>query len=137
MSREVHVRFCESVAVRLRRATRPVSESFFSGFKNELGDTFPSRSQGRTDAFVFIETYYNPYRRHSFNGNISPLDCEAFFARNGRRPTGVKDLLAEADGLLHNTTSQGKRGAVPSAGTSTIAVRRGPSSVLEGVQPSI
>ena len=45
-----------------------VSESFFSGFKNELGDTFPSRRQGRSDAFVFIETHYNPYRRHSFNG---------------------------------------------------------------------
>jgi putative transposase len=28
-----------------------VSESFFSGFKNELGDTFPSRSQGCSDAF--------------------------------------------------------------------------------------
>jgi len=114
-----------------------VSESFFSGFKNELGDTFPSRKQGRTDAFVFIETYYNPYRRHSFNGNISPLDCEAFFARNGRRPTGVKDLLAEADGLLHNTTSPGKRGAVPNADTAIIAVHRGPSSVLEGVDLSI
>jgi hypothetical protein len=91
-----------------------VSESFFSGFKNELGDTFPSRSQGRSDAFVFIETYYNPYRRHSFNGNISPLDCEAFFARNGRRPTGVMDLLAEADGLLNHTSLRVEGLAVPS-----------------------
>jgi len=72
-----------------------VSESFFSGFKNELGDTFPSRSRGRTDTFTFIETYYNPYRRHRFNGNISPRDCEAYFARNGRRPSGVMDLVAE------------------------------------------
>jgi hypothetical protein len=84
-----------------------VAESFFSGFKNELGDTFPSRRQGRSDAFVFIETYYNPYRRHSFNGNISPLDCEAFFARNGRRPTGVKDLIRRGRWLLDNTNSQG------------------------------
>ncbi len=114
-----------------------VSESFFSGFKNELGDTFPSREQGRTDAFVFIETYYNSYRRHSFNGNISPLDCEAFFARNGRRPTGVMDLVAEADALLLNTTSPGKQGAVPSAGVNAIAVHRGPSSVLDGVNLSI
>lgn len=29
MSREAHVRFCESVAVRSRRATRPAVESFF------------------------------------------------------------------------------------------------------------
>lgn len=108
-----------------------VTESFFSGFKNELGDTFPSRRQGRSDAFVFIETYYNPRRRHSFNGNISPVDCEAFFVRNGRRPTGVKDLLAEADALLHNTISPGKRGAVPCTGSSSISDHRGSSSVLE------
>jgi putative transposase len=115
-----------------------VSESFFSGFKNEVGDTFPSRRHGRSDAFVFIETHYNRYRRHSFNGNVSPLDCEAFFARNGRRPTSVKDLLAEADGLLLPTTpSPGERGAVPCAAGSTIAVHRGPGSMPEGLQPSI
>jgi putative transposase len=113
-----------------------VAESFFSGFKNELGDTFPSRRQGRSDAFVFIETYYNPYRRHSFNGNISPLVCEAFFARNGRRPTGVKDLIAEADGLLDNTNSQGEPDAVPSTGGKTIIVHRGSNSVLGGVHPT-
>ena len=72
-----------------------VSESFFSGFKLELGDTFPSRNQGCTDVFDYIETYHNPYRRHSFNGNVSPRDCEAFFVRNGRRPSGVRDLIAE------------------------------------------
>lgn len=91
-----------------------VSEAFFSSFKNEIGDTFPSRRQGRSDAFVFIETHYNPRRRHSFNGGISPLDCEAFFARNGRRPTGVKDLLAEADALALNTTSPVQGGGAPS-----------------------
>lgn len=72
-----------------------VSESFFSSYKLDLGDSFPSRSQGRTDAFCYIETFYNPYRRHSFNGNISPRDTEAFFARYGRKPTGITDLLAE------------------------------------------
>lgn len=105
-----------------------VSESFFSAFKNELGDTFPSRRQGRSDAFVFIETYYNPRRRHSFNGNLSPLDCEAFFARNGRRPTGVKDLLAEADRLLH-PTSPDQEDAVPSVDADTLVVHRGPGSL--------
>lgn len=78
-----------------------VSESFFSGFKVELGDTFPSRQQARTDTFEFIETYYNPQRRHSFNGNVSPRDTEAFWARNGRRPTGVLDLVAERTRRAH------------------------------------
>ena len=114
-----------------------VSESFFSSFKNELGDTFPSRTQGRSDAFVFIETFYNPRRRHSFNGNVSPLCCEAFFARNGRRPTSVKDLIAEADRLRQQTAAQGEGGAVPSTGAGILVVHRGPSSVLEDIQPSI
>lgn len=113
-----------------------VSESFFSAFKNELGDTFPSRRQGRSDAFVFVETYYNPRRRHSYNGNLSPLDCEAFFARNGRRPTGVKDLLAEADGLLHATSPE-QGDAAPSVGADTLVVHRGPGSVLEDAHLSI
>jgi len=72
-----------------------VSESFFSSLKIELGDTFPSRRQGRSDVFDYIETFFNPSRRHSCNGNVSPRDCEAFFARHGRRPTDVKDFMTE------------------------------------------
>lgn len=106
-----------------------VSEAFFSSFKNEIGDTFPSRRQGRSDAFVFIETHYNPRRRHSFNGGLSPLECEAFFARNGRRPTGVKDLLAEADALALHTTPPLRGDAVPSATAGILVVHRGPNSV--------
>ena len=56
---------------------------------------------------------------------------------NGRRPTGVKDLLAEADGLLLTTTSQREGDAVPWAGGHIVSVHRGPSSVPEGLQPSI
>jgi putative transposase len=114
-----------------------VSESFFSGFKNELGDTFPSRSQGRTDAFAFIETYYNPYRRHSFNGNISPRDCEAYFVRNGQRPDGVKDLLAEKLWVPGATISQveGAPSRVPGfevAPVTAVAIQ-----CTEGHKPSI
>ena len=90
-----------------------VSESFFSSFKIELGDAFPSRSQGRTDTFEFIEAFYNPYRRHSFNGNISPRVAEAFFARNGRRPTGVNDLLAEKCCISATMTSPAKAAPSP------------------------
>ena len=35
MSRELHVRFCEGVAVRSRCATRPPVERFFSSLKRE------------------------------------------------------------------------------------------------------
>lgn len=72
-----------------------VSESFFAALKNELGDSFPSRKQAHSDTFEFIEAYYNPYRRHSFNGNVSPRDCEAYFMQNGYRPSSVMDLVSQ------------------------------------------
>ena len=89
-----------------------VSESFFSGFKNELGDAFPSRAQGTTDTFRYIETFFNPYRRHSFNGNVSPRDCEAFFARFGRRPKNVPDFTATA--AAHPTAATSWTNTTPS-----------------------
>ena len=73
-----------------------VSESFFSGLKIEVGDMFGSRRQARSDIFDFIEGFFNPYRRHGFNGFVSPRDCEDFFSRNHRRPNGFRDLILEA-----------------------------------------
>ena len=113
-----------------------VTESFFSGFKVELGDTFPSRSQGTTDTFLFIETYYNPYRRHSFNGNVSPRDCEAFFVRNGRRPTSVMDLVAESS-ILNAATSQTKGAPSPVLGSTVTPVTAVDIQCTEGQRPSI
>lgn len=98
-----------------------VSESFFSGLKIELGDTFPSRGQGRSDVFQFVETYYNPHRRHSFNGNSSPRDCEAFFARHGRRPASVKDFNTHQ--TSSNIITSPKREGAP---------RRTPGLVIPG-----
>jgi putative transposase len=72
-----------------------VSESFFGRLKEELGDSFPSRSQANADVFEYIEVFFNPCRRHSHNGNLTPLECEQFYARHGRRPAGIPDLLAD------------------------------------------
>ena len=62
MSREAHVRFCESVAVRSRRATRPVAESFFlpHAQKVELIHTrlFHTRQEARTEIFDYIAVLY-------------------------------------------------------------------------------
>ncbi len=74
-----------------------VSESFFSRLKDELGDSFPSRDQAGTDLFEYIEVFFNRRRRHSYNGNVSPLECEQFYARHGRRPAGVLDLVANRE----------------------------------------
>jgi len=53
-------------------------ESYFSRFKAELleGGAFDSMEDARTEIFEYIEMYYNPIRRHSSIGYISPVNFE-------------------------------------------------------------
>jgi len=53
-------------------------ESYFSRFKAELlqGGAFEGLEDARTEIFEYIEMYYNPIRRHSDLGYISPIDFE-------------------------------------------------------------
>ena len=55
-----------------------VAESFFATLKKELVHRmiFLSRSQAHQEIFAFIEGFYNPKRRHSALGNISPIQFE-------------------------------------------------------------
>ena len=91
-----------------------VSKSFFARFKEELGDTFPSRHQARLECFEHIEVFYNRQRRHSYNGHLTPLETEQYYGRHGRRPQGIADLLAERDALASPRRPE-EGGAVPSA----------------------
>jgi putative transposase len=54
------------------------AESFFSTIKKELiyRQTYKSRNAARLAIFDYIERFYNPLRRHSTPGNISPADYE-------------------------------------------------------------
>ncbi len=62
-----------------------VAESFFSTLKSELvhREDYVSRSQAKASVFEYIETFYNPRRRHSALGYLSPLDRERAAARKG------------------------------------------------------
>lgn len=53
-------------------------ESYFSRFKAELlqGGAFENLEDARTEIFEYIEMYYNPIRRHSSLGYISPVAFE-------------------------------------------------------------
>ena len=53
-------------------------ESFFHTLKVELVhcEHYRTREQARRSIFEYIEAYYNTIRRHSANGNISPLQFE-------------------------------------------------------------
>jgi transposase InsO family protein len=54
------------------------AESFMATMKKELiyRRTFKSRNAARLAIFDYIECFYNPVRRHSTLGNISPADYE-------------------------------------------------------------
>ena len=53
-------------------------ESFFSTLKTErtAHKVYRSRNQARADVFDFIERFYNPKRRHSTIGYLSPMEFE-------------------------------------------------------------
>jgi putative transposase len=56
-----------------------VAESFFASLKSELKpqQVWRTRDQARTAIFEYIETWYNPKRRHSANSYLSPIEFEA------------------------------------------------------------
>jgi len=56
-----------------------VAESFFATLQTELLDrsTWPTREGLAQAVFAFIEGFYNPRRRHSTLGYLSPADYEA------------------------------------------------------------
>ena len=53
-------------------------ESFFSSLKVErvTGKVYRTRDQARADVFDYIERFYNPKRRHSTIGYLSPMQFE-------------------------------------------------------------
>jgi putative transposase len=53
-------------------------ESFFSSLKTErtARKVYRSREQARADVFDYIERFYNPRRRHSTMGYVSPINFE-------------------------------------------------------------
>ena len=53
-------------------------ESFFSSLKTErtARKVFRTREQARAEVFDYIERFYNPTRRHSTLGYLSPMAFE-------------------------------------------------------------
>jgi transposase InsO family protein len=53
-------------------------ESFFASLKKELvhHEDYQTRAEARASIFEYIETFYNPKRRHSSLGFVSPAEYE-------------------------------------------------------------
>ena len=64
--------------VRQRVGQRGDMESFFSTLKTErtARRDYATRDAARADVFDFIERFYNPIRRHSTLGYVSPAEFE-------------------------------------------------------------
>ena len=58
-------------------------ESFFSSLKVERTDrrVYRARDEARADVFDYIERFYNPRRRHSSLGYLSPMEFEKLAAQ--------------------------------------------------------
>ena len=69
------------IAVSMSRKADPwnnaMQESFFGTLKTEWADgVYASRDEAKRELFKYIELFYNPRRRHSSLGNISPVEYE-------------------------------------------------------------
>jgi putative transposase len=53
-------------------------ESFFSSLKTErmAPKVFRTRDEAKANVFDYIERFYNPKRRHSTIGYLSPMEFE-------------------------------------------------------------
>ena len=54
-------------------------ESFFASLKKELvhDEDYANNEEAKASIFEYIETFYNPIRRHSTLGYVSPVNFEA------------------------------------------------------------
>ena len=75
---------CKAMGVRASMGTvgdaydNSMAESFFASLECELIDrrVWQTKTQARLDIFTWIEAWYNPRRRHSGNGQMSPNNFE-------------------------------------------------------------
>ena len=61
-----------------------VAESFFANLKKELigKKVYKTRQDAKQSIFGYIEMFYNPIRRHTFNNRVAPNVLEEqYFAK--------------------------------------------------------
>ncbi len=73
-----------------------MAESVFASLECELIErrSFKTKTDARLAVFTWIEAWYNPRRRHSAHGRISPVNFEKMHTdqRNARLPSAQRGL---------------------------------------------
>ena len=85
---------CKKMGVRPSMGTvgdaydNAMAESFFATLECELIDrrSWPTKTEARMALFTYIEGWYNPRRRHSALGQMSPANFESKHIDNNRMP---------------------------------------------------
>ena len=73
------------------------AESLFSRYKAELLEdgSFRDVTEAELETFDYIERYYNPLRRHSALGYVSPMEFEkAYYQRAKINSQNIKERIA-------------------------------------------
>ena len=75
-----------------------MAESFFASLECELIDrrSFRTKAEARTALFTYIEGWYNPRRRHSALGRVSPVNFERSHEIERHTPPLHQTALATA-----------------------------------------
>jgi putative transposase len=70
------------------------AESLFSRYKAELleGGAFANTEEAKMETFQYIDGYFNPVRRHSSIGYLSPLAFEAAYRQRSETRAGFRPL---------------------------------------------
>ena len=95
---------CKEMGVRPSMGTvgdaydNAMAESVFASLECELIDrrSFKTKTEARLAVFTWIEAWYNPRRRHSAHGRISPVNFERMHANKLRQPPSVQHGLPTA-----------------------------------------
>ena len=95
---------CKEMGVRPSMGTvgdaydNAMAESVFASLECELIDrrSFKTKTEARLAVFTWIEAWYNPRRRHSAHGRISPINFERMHADSTYKPSNVRHELPTA-----------------------------------------